>query len=436
MNKQQSRRNFIAKAAAGAAVLSQIRSGAYAAGSDKIKIGLIGCGGRGTGAVKNALESAEGVELYAIADVFKDKTSLALKHWGTGVSMKPFKKQGKKSKKNKKSLEGVNVSKGRIFSGFYAYKKILKTDIDIVILATPPNFRPIHLRAAIEAGKNVFMEKPVAVDPAGVNSVIESAAMARKKKLAIVAGTQRRHDVGYNDIMKRIQDGAIGEVVGGQAYWCGGELWYNPPEKKWSEMETQIRNWLYFSWLSGDHICEQHIHNLDVMNWAFGGPPVKCIGVGGRQTRTDKKFGNIFDHFGIEYEYANGGRVLSMCRQANGATKRIGEHLTGTKGFAIPKGKIMGKKAYETPRSEVNPYVQEHTDLIASIRKGKPLNEGKRVAESTMTAIMGRMAAYTGRELSYKYALGSKLDLTPKRGFKWGKNPVDPVAIPGTTQLS
>jgi len=235
--------------------------------------------------------------------------------------------------------------------------------------------------------------------------------------------------------MRRIHEGAIGELVGGQCYWNQSDLWVKPREAGMSEMEWQCRNWLYFTWLSGDHIVEQHVHNIDVINWAFRALPVKVMGMGGRQARTGPEFGNIYDHFAVEYEYPNGVRVMSMCRQTKGAADRVEERLVGTNGVAFGYGEIAGATAWKFEGEEINPYVQEHSDLIASIRSGKPLNEGRRVAESTMCAIIGRMSAYTGRAINWDWAMNSsELDLTPKN-FEFGPNPVDPVAVPGFTPL-
>ncbi len=424
-----SRRDFLRTSAAfsGAALLAGGSGFAYAAGSDRIKVGLIGCGGRGTGAARDCVSAAKGVEIYALGDLFPDQVEWSFNDLKDGHDWGRDKVAGLGEK--------LTATKSRCFSGFDAYMKVIKSGVDMVILATPPNFRPEHLAAAVKAGKHVFMEKPVAVDPPGVRSVIQSSELAEKKRVAIVAGTQRRHQPSYNEIIRRIHDGALGELVGGQCYWNGGELWYKDPGPEWTQVETQIRNWLYFTWLSGDHIVEQHVHNLDIMNWAFGGPPVKCMGMGGRQTRTDPKYGNIFDHFAVEYEYANGARILSMCRQEKGATNRVSERLVGTKGTANPSWSIWGENKYEFDGEYVSGYVEEHADLIASIRKNKPLNEGKRIAESTLTAIIGRMSAYTGRELKYEWALNSsKLDLSPPK-LEFGDMPAEPVAVPGETKL-
>jgi predicted dehydrogenase len=318
---------------------------------------------------------------------------------------------------------------------------VIDAGIDLVILATPPGFRPVHFAAAVAAGKHVFIEKPVAVDPVGVRSVIESARLAKEKKLAVVAGTQRRHQPSYLETMKRIHAGDIGELVGGQCYWNGDGIWFRekndpkfPDLAKVSDFEWQCWNWYHWDWLCGDQIVEQHLHNLDVMNWAFGAPPVKFYGMGGRQNRGSIP-GNIWDHFAVEMEYANGARVMSMCRHTPKSATRIAERVVGTKGSSDCTHYIKGEKAYEYKGPNPNPYVVEHTDLINSIRSGNPLNEGEQVALSTMTAIGGRMAAYTGREVSWKWLMeGSKLDIFPKNPAP-GPGLFTPVPIPGSVPL-
>ncbi len=415
-----SRRSFIkASAAVSAGVVLSNVSGTYAAGSDRIRVGVIGCGGRGTGAARDCINSSPGIEIYAMGDVFQDRLD------GSVRSLKDHK------------ANTFNVPKERQFAGFDAFKKVIACDVDMVILATPPHFRPEHLKAAIEAGKHVFMEKPVAVDPAGIRSVIASAKLADDKSLAIVAGTQRRHQKHYLEIIKRIKNGDIGRIVGGQCYWNGGELWSHQRQPDWSDMEYQLRNWLYYTWLSGDHICEQHVHNLDVINWAIGSTPVKCMAMGGRQVRTAPIYGNIFDHFAVEYEYPGGVKIMSMCRQTNGTTMNVSERLVGTNGSMYgdsSQAYIAGANAYKFTGDDPNPYVLEHADLISSIRSGKPLNEGKRIAESTLTAIMGRMSAYTGKAMNWDWAMqASKLKLGPEK-YEFAELPMAPVAIPGKTQ--
>jgi len=393
----------------------------FAQGSDAIRVGVIGCGGRGTGAAIDCLKGVTGVEIVALGDLVPDRVESAL------------------ARLTKEFPDRVKVPADRRFTGFDNYKKVCALpDVNLIITAAPPGFRPIHLKAAIEAGKHVFMEKPVAVDPVGVRSVIASSALAKQKNLAIVAGTQRRHQKHYLEMLKRIQDGQIGEIVAAQCYWNMGDLWVKERTPQMSEMEWQCRNWLYFSWLSGDHIVEQHVHNIDVVNWAMGVMPKNVMGMGGRQVRTAPQFGNIFDHFAIEYEFPNGVRAASYCRQTKGAAERVEERIVGTKGVAWSTGsagRITGEKPWEFKGEQINPYVQEHIDLIASIRAGTPLNEGRQIAESTMCAIMGRMSAYTGRALSWDWAMNaSTLDLSPAK-YEFGPNPVDAVAIPGTTPL-
>jgi predicted dehydrogenase len=311
----------------------------------------------------------------------------------------------------------------------------------MVILATPPYFRPLHLEAAVKANKHVFMEKPVATDPAGIRSIIKSAELAKKKKLGIVAGTQRRHQAHYIELMKRVHGGKLGDIVSGQCYWnSGGMLQWGPDnDPSWAEMERQCRRWYFYTWICGDHIVEQHVHNIDVINWAIGDHPVECLGMGGRQTRTAPEYGNIFDHFAVEYLYPNGARVLSMCRHADGASNQVAERLVGTKGTTYSTGsfaEMFGANPYKYEGQSPNPYVQEHTDLIESIRNGSPLNEGKQVAQSTLTAIMGRMSAYTGRALKWDWVMNSsKLDLTPPVFDLSADIPIPEVAIPGKTML-
>jgi predicted dehydrogenase len=405
---------------------------AYA--SERIRVGLIGCGGRGTGAAMDCIKASPDTVITALGDVFPDQLE-----WSLGQLKERFAKASVPA-------ERLAVTPETCFTGFDAFRKAVAAPVDLVILAAPPSFRPAHLAAAIEAGKHVFTEKPVAVDPAGVRSVIATSELAGQRGLAIVAGTQRRHQAHYVEIMKRVRGGDIGELVAGQCYWNMGSLWVeraamtwaNRVVKKWSDMEWQLRNWLFTVWASGDHIVEQHVHNLDVMNWAFGAHPVKCVGMGGRQARVDPMFGNAWDHFAVEYEYPNGARVLSMCRQTGGAAENVSERVVGTTGFSYTDGAdgyVKGAKPYDNEQASPNPYVQEHVDLLASIKAGKPLNEGRQVAESTLTAIMGRMSAYTGRALNWDWVMNaSKLDLTPPH-MEWKELPPLEAAVPGRTPL-
>jgi predicted dehydrogenase len=422
-------RRDVLKTASLASLAAAFPGGVFAAGaSERIRVGVIGCGGRGTDAALNCAEASPDVVIAALGDLFPDQVKSSHEHL------------------KQKLAARLTATPETCFTGFDAYQKVLAADVDLVILASPPFFRPIHLAAAVKAGKNIFTEKPVAVDPAGARSVIATSELAAQKGLALVAGTQRRHQAHYVEIMKRVRAGDIGEIVSGQCYWNMGTLWVERAAqnwadrtiKKWSDMEWQVRNWLFTTWCSGDHIVEQHVHNLDVMNWAFGGHPVKCVGMGGRAARVEPQYGNIFDHFAVEYEYPNGARVLSMCRQTAGAAENVSERVVGTSGFSYTDsadGYIKGSKPYENEKASPNPYVQEHVDLIASIKAGKPLNEGRQVAESTLTAIMGRMSAYTGRALSWDWAINaSKLDLTPPHMEMKDLPPLE-VPIPGKTQL-
>ncbi len=417
-----SRRDFIkTSTAVSLAALGSGASRVFASGSGKIRIGLIGCGGRGTGAMEDCAKGVKDVELVAMGDLFKDRMR------DSGDKLRQV------------LGDRFKATRDTIFVGFDAYKKVIASDVDMIIHATPPHWRGQHIKAAIEAGKHVFMEKPAGVDPIGIRSLIETSELARQKGLAIVAGTQRRHQKHYIEIMKRVRDGAIGEIKSAYAYWCGGDMkgywkWYEPSEYS-NEMEGQCRNWPWYVWTSGDHYVEQHVHNLDIMKWALGANPVKALGMGGRAVR---KEGNIWDHFAVEYEYANGVRVTSMARQINGCSDRVSEFLIGTKGTCYTdetNGWIEGENAYKCEGNNANPYVLEHIDLIKSIQDGKGLNEGKRVAESTMAGILGRMSAYTGRELKWDWVMkASKLDLTPPK-YEFGDLPVRPVAVPGKTQL-
>jgi predicted dehydrogenase len=428
--RKVSRRIFVQTTAAAAAattaglVLPRSMSAmSHSRSAERIRVGLVGCGGRGSGAARDCLKAADDVVLVALGDLFPDR----LERCRTNLD--------KVASEDADFAKKYKVTPEHLFSGFDAYQKVLASDVDLVILATPPGFRPIHLAAAVAAGKHIFMEKPVAVDPAGVRSVMASADAAQAKGLAIVAGTQRRHDPGYNSTIHRLQDGAIGDIVSGQVFWNQGGLWNAARKQEWSDVEWQIRNWLYFTWLSGDHIVEQHIHNLDVANWVLEGHPVKAVGVGGRQWRTDAAFGHIYDHFAIDFEYPNGVHVLSMCRQIDGNADFVGERFQGTRGTTDPSASIDGPNPWKFAGQKQNPYVQEHVDLLASIRNGAPLNEGRQVAETTLTAIMGREAAYTGQVIEWNELLNARQDLAPPK-VSFGSLPVPPVAMPGRTKVA
>ncbi|MGQ9455515.1 MAG: Gfo/Idh/MocA family oxidoreductase [Armatimonadota bacterium] len=419
--KGVTRRDFLKVSAVSAAALVgssalPFAPGAWAAGSDELRVGVIGCGGRGTGAAKDCVKSSEGVRIVALGDVFKDRLESCLANLNGDDSVK----------------SSVSVTPDRCFVGFDAYKGVIDSGVDLVILATPPGFRPAHFKYAVEAGKHVFMEKPVAVDAPGYRMVVEAGKLATQKKLAVVAGTQRRHSFNYQETIKRIHDGVIGEILAAQCYWNQGGLWMHPRKQEWSDMEWQLRNWLYFTWLSGDHIVEQHVHNLDVINWVMGTHPIRALGMGGRQARIDPAYGHIYDHFTVEYEYPNGTRLMSMCRQIDGCANNVSERVVGTKGTSNCSDTIRGAVQWRYDGPGCHPYVQEHADLVASIRSGEPLNEAQQVADSTMTAIMGRMSAYTGQEITWEMAVNSQENLMPEK-LEFGPLPVPPVAIPGKT---
>jgi len=414
-----SRRDFIkASATVGAATLASGTNKLFAAGSDRLRIGLIGCGGQGTRDIISLVKSSPGVELVAMGDLFEDRLQQSLDRLSKDVP------------------SAVKVAPEKRFVGFDAHKRVLQTDVHMVFLTAPPHWRAEHFQAAVESGKHVFMEKPAGVDPKGIRSVIAAAELAQQKRLSVVAGTQRRHSKKYQETIRRIHDGQIGKIVAAQGYWNGGDMlgywkWYD--KNGLSDMEWQCRNWPWFTWTSGDHIVEQHVHNLDVLNWALQAHPVQCFGMGGRAVRS---LGNIYDHFAVEYEYPEGVRVSSMCRQINGCTDRVAERVVGTKGVAdVNQGVITGERPFKYEGPDPDHYVQEMADLVQSIREGSPLNEGKHVAESTMNAIMGRMSAYTGRALKWDWVMeASELDLSPPK-YEFGDLPVQPVAVPGKTKL-
>ena len=422
-----SRRDLLkAGAAVSAGVFLSSSDRVFAAGSDKVRIAMIGCGERGTKDAVDCLNADAGAEMVAMADLFQDRL------------------EGSLAQLKKECPDKVKVTPETSFLGFDACQKVLALkNVDIVLLLTPPGFRPATVRAAVEAGKHIFMEKPAAVDPAGIRSLLESADLADQKKLSIAVGTQQRRQPQYQELMKRVHDGELGAVVGGQAYWnWGSSKWHWEPRKTgWSDMEWQIRCWPYFTWLSGDHIVEQHLHNIDVINWAIGSHPVSCLGMGGRQSRTGPEFGNIWDHFTVEYEYPNGVRVMSMCSQIEGSTSKIGERVLCTKGATVTDRSMgyiedtKGRKVFTYDQPIHSGEVAQFADLIRSVREGKPINECRRIAESTMTLILGRMSAYTGRALKWDWAMkASKLDLAPAK-YELGDLPVAPVAVPGKTQL-
>ena len=422
-----SRRDFLKTTATATTGISMTRlmhseNFAYAGGSDVIRVGLVGCGGRGTGAARDCAVSAEGVEIVAMADLFRDRLD------------------ERRAPLQEAIPEQYKVTDDRCYSGFDAYKELIDSDIDLVILGTPPGFRPAHLRYAVDTGKHVFMEKPAAVDPAGIRSVIESGKIADNKGLSIVAGTLYRRQLSFMEAIDRIHRGRIGKIVSAQEYYLTGPIWLRPRKPGMSDMEWQCRNWYYFTWLSGDHIVEQFVHNIDVINWTLQGNPIKCIGSGGRTKRVDPNYGHIYDNFSIVYEYPDGVQVTAMCRQMENCLNRTSNKIVGTEGVADvnPDHSIItshkGKMVFEYPERGNNGYVQEHTDLIQSIRDGKPINEAEQIAHSTMTAIMGREACYSGKEITWEEMMQSTQNLVPEN-LAFSTLPVPPVPVPGVTQV-
>jgi predicted dehydrogenase len=418
-----SRREFGKAVAAAGVGLAIPAPGVFAAGSDAVRVAVVGCGERGTTDAVYCLKSAPGVELVAVADLFQDKVDAALEKLRAEVPGQ------------------VKVPADRVFLGFDAYQKVLALDdVNLVMLLTPPGFRPEMVAAAVEAGKHLFVEKPGAVDPVGVRSLVEASRRAARKGLSLVVGTQQRYAPQYLELVQRIRDGQVGELTHLEALWIGDmELWhYHDRQPSWSDMEWQIRCWPLFTWLSGDHYVEQLVHNLDVVNWIADATPVVCQGLGGRQVRTGPQFGNIFDHFAVRYEYGNGLTMFAMATQQRGISTRVGNVIHGTKGTAhVDRGtaSITGGKAWEFDGTGSSGDLEMHAALIRSIREGNPINEGVRLAEATMTGVMGRMSAYTGRALKWDWAMNaSKLDLRPPR-YEMGPLPVGPVAMPGRTPL-
>jgi myo-inositol 2-dehydrogenase / D-chiro-inositol 1-dehydrogenase len=447
--KSSSRRQFLASSAlaAGAcAAAPKLWAGApHVSGSDEIKIGLIGCGARGTGAAAQALETKGAVKLWAMADAFEDRLQTSL----TNLT------KGQKGRYDTPTHQGfgsqVDVPPERQFVGLDAFEKLLASGVDVVLMAQPPAFRPAHLEAAVNAGKHVFAEKPLATDAPGVRRVVKAGEEAKRLGLKIGVGLQRRHDPHYVDTIKKLQDGAIGKLLCLRAYWCGGPPAKKPfPHSGLTEMQYQVRNWYFFTWLGGDHIVEQHIHNLDVCNWLMNGHPVEAQGMGGRQVRTGKEWGQIYDHHFVEFTYADGTKAFSQCRQTPGCWDSVSEHAVGSGGTAdIGRGVIQvghdtgaaGRMPRNRQIPSVNAYQVEHDALFDAIRNNKPYNEIAAGVAATMTAILGRMATYSGKAVTWDAAYNSELALLPKE-MTWdaaapvmpGEDGFYPVAMPGVTK--
>ncbi|RYG06405.1 MAG: Gfo/Idh/MocA family oxidoreductase [Chitinophagaceae bacterium] len=441
-DSKPSRRDFVKASSllAGGMIAAPLMSGAnYFSGSDDvIKIALIGCGGRGTGAATQALLSKQNVKIVAMADAFKDRLDQCYKT----ISADDMSDSGIQG--NLKSK--IDVPEERKFVGFDGYLKAIPL-ADVVILATPPGFRPIHFEEAVKQGKHIFMEKPVATDPAGVQKVLEAAKIAKQKKLNVVVGLQRHYQNSYRELFKRKE--MIGDILSAQAWWNNDGVWVRKRQPQQTEMEYQMRNWYYFNWLCGDHINEQHIHNIDVINWFKGGYPVKAQGMGGREVRKGKEYGEIFDHHYVEFQYADGSILNSQCRHIPGTMSKVDELLTGTKGV-IRAGDAnikdhKGKLLYQYDlKNENNAYQTEHDELFAAIAKGEyKFADAENGAKSTMTSILGRMATYSGQIVEWDKAINSGINLQPDR-YAWDAMPKTVpdaegqyiVAIPGKTKFA
>ena len=431
----RSRRDFVKQSTmlAGGIMAMPLMSdaGYFHSVDDTIRIGVIGCGGRGTGAAMQALSTKQNVKLVAMADAFRDRLDNSYKALTDG---------------DEGDVKGrVSVTEETKFVGFDGYKKVIPL-VDVVIIATPPGFRPIHFEEAINQGKHVFMEKPLGTDPAGVKKVLEVAEIAKRKKLNVVVGLQRHYQTSYRELYKRVQDGMIGDITSGQVYWNSGGVWVRPRKPGQTEMEYQMRNWYYFNWLCGDHITEQHIHNLDVMNWFKGAYPVKAQGMGGREVRTGAEYGEIYDHHFVEYHYADGTIMNSQCRHIKGTYSIVDEMLVGTKGVVkcgAAEITSKGKSMFRFDKSRENePYQNEHDELFAAIAKGEyKFADAENGAKSTLTSIMGRMATYSGQIIDWDKTLNSGINIQPAK-YAWDAPPpvlpdvngIYPVATPGVTK--
>jgi len=445
-NNLKSRREFMKQStmlAGGLAAMplaSQATSFFNTNANDTIKVALIGCGGRGTGAAMQAMLSKQNVKLVAMADVFKDRLDNCYK----ALTVDDLSEETGVPGNIKDKIAVTDETK---FVGFDAYQKAIAL-ADVVILTTPPGFRPIHFEEAVKQGKHIFMEKPVATDPAGIKKVLETAQIAKQKKLNVVVGLQRHYQNSYRALYKKYQEGLIGEFVSAQAWWNNEGVWMNPRQPGMTEMEYQLRNWYYFNWICGDHITEQHIHNIDVINWFKGGYPVKAQGMGGREVRKGKDYGEIFDHHYVEFTYADGSILNSQCRHIKGTWQKVDEQIVGTKGTMFAgnmnmidrKGKVLFQYDKE---KENNPYQTEHDELFAAIAKGEyKFADAENGAKSTMTSILGRLATYTGNVVEWDAALNSGFSLQPSR-YAWDAdmpvkpdaNGLYPVAVPGSTKF-
>jgi predicted dehydrogenase len=422
-NQGVDRRRFL-QASAATAAAATLAQAVHADNNDTIRIGLVGCGGRGTGAAANALKADANVRLVAMGDAFRDRLEGSLGQLRRDAAL----------------ASKIDVPAEKQFTGFDAYQQVMDSGIDAVLLCTPPHFRPAHIEAAVRARKHIFAEKPVAVDAPGVRRVLAACEEARRQRLSVVSGLCWRYHNGMRETFRRVLDGSIGDVVAIQCTYNTGTLWHRQREQGWSDMEWQLRNWLYFTWLSGDYNVEQHVHSLDKMAWTMGDKyPVKCFGLGGRQVRTGPEFGHIFDHMACVYEYDNGVKCYSFCRQQANCANEVKDYVMGTRGKAdIMRHQITGPTPWQYSTAQArrdDMYQQEHNEFFASIRSGTPINNGEYMSKSTLLGIMGRMACYTGREITWNQALNSREDLSPPR-YEWGALPLPAVARPGITTFS
>ncbi len=396
--------------AAATAALAGLRVGnAQSPSSDVIRIGVIGCGGRGTGALQQTLSvPGSNVKLTALADAFED---------GIGRALQSV--EGMKDK--------VDCPEERRFKGLDGYQKVLD-HCDLVILATPPGFRPFHFDAAIKAGKHVFMEKPVCVDSFGARLCLEAAKMADEKKLKVVVGLQRRYERKYRETVARVREGLAGDIIGGQVYWNGGSIWYRGRQKDQNELQFQVNNWYHFNWLCGDHICEQHVHNIDVANWMLDKLPESAFGVGGRQNRVPGQPSEIYDHHAVNFTYPGGVKIASQCRQFPGGDGRVNEEFQGTKA-TVKIGEITdyaGKLLWRFEGDNPNPYQVEHDELHDAIRSDKPLNNAYYGVTSSFSAVLARNATYTGKQWGFQQAMNLKNQTMPENLSWESKSPVEP----------
>jgi myo-inositol 2-dehydrogenase / D-chiro-inositol 1-dehydrogenase len=421
--KMLTRRDFLTTGAVAATAISGfpfIKS-AFASGEKPLKVGLIGCGGRGTGAVANTLTAGPNkVQLTAMGDIAADQIEKSLKALKEDPDLQ---KLG--------LTQNVKVAKDHIFVGMDAFQKVLQTDVDYVILTAPPGFRPQHFEAAVQAGKHIFAEKPLATDPVGCRKIRVSAQTAKTKSLSVVVGLNARHDKSNIETVNRIHDGGIGKILAGRIYRLGGGLWHRGSDPKWTPMEYQCRNWYYFDWLSGDQIVEMVVHQIDLMNWTMNAHPVSALAQGGRQVRTDKKYGNIFDHMSVDYEYPEGVHVTAIMRQWENCDSKYGNVVIGPLGESDAAEIIKGQNKWKYRGEKTNATVYEHVELLESMKKKDGRNDALDFGiDSTLTAVMGRESAYTGKLVTWEEMMTSNLDLFPKNPV-FGPAPDRPVAMPG-----